>query len=399
MKRFMTIMMASIMAIACLSSCNKRRHNPEPTPAVEPTEITTFNDGGAYFYGQPDGFPSINMFCVYLLNDQTRIDDRVISGVGSALWLDMNVAYNTEEELAVGTYGPARNDFSLNSFLKGQWLDDNTISGSYIYYRDLNGKATYHMISNGSVTVNKSGGKVSIKADVIADGVEYNFDFFDFFSYTDVVPSGGDDPDPDPQPATDYTINDMKYGRIEKEGKVFDNHQTEDYCVWKVLLGTDTSWAAGKEVQWEIVTTANATDIVGSYTVAAEELNDNTIASFLKAGAAFCGYTENNSNGGLDYYGSWFYPSDDDSTWLGATEGTVDITKSGSTYTVTFSHKDRFNSYSSYSGKYTGTMEVATKAANATPRRSTAASAKGNARVKGAASATADRRAVTAVSK
>lgn len=408
MKRFTAILMAAIVVISSLDSC-KRRHQPEAKPVVEPTMIISFTDGGAYFYGQPEGYPDLNMFCVYLLNGQTHCDG-AISGVGTALWLDMNVEKNDADELAIGTYGPARNDFAKNSFLKGVMSEDGErISGSFVYFRDINGLPKYHMITNGTVQVNTSGNKVSIKAEVVADGVEYTFDYFDYFSYTDVIPTPdpGPGPGPDPEHGTDYTVNDMKYCIVESEGKVFDQHKTEDYWIWKVVLGTDQNWADGKEIQWEIVTSESATDIVGSYKVVAEEMNDKTISSILKPGSAICAYTEDNAQGGVDYYGSWFFPSNDESTWLGATEGTLDITKSNGTYTMTFNHKDRFNNYSSYSGKYVGSATV-TKAAAAAPMRSTAASAKGNARkaVFGAAGVTgegegisAERRAYTSIGK
>jgi len=391
MRKYSRIVLAALAIIVCVSSC-KRRHEPEQ-PAKEPTNITEFTDGGAYYFGQPNGYPDINMFCVYLLNGQTRVDDRVISGVGSALWLDMNVTKNAKNELAVGTYSPARNDYSPNSFLKGAWIDENTLSGSFVYYRDANGSAQYHMITNGSVQINISSGKVSIQAEVIADGVEYTFDFYDFFSYTDVV---SQNPGGDPSEPASYVVNNFKYGMIESEGQVYDNPPTQDYWLWKVLLGDDQNWADGREIQWELVTSKSATDIVGTYTVKAADFNANTMASVITPGSAICGYTEENSNGGLDYWGSWFFPSNDDSTWLGATEGTVKVSKSGDTYTIEFNHSDKYNSNATYSGKYVGKLSGGTKAAAVkTARRSSAASVKADSR-KANATTSVDRRMITA---
>lgn len=341
-RRIINAAAAIVIAAATLMGCRK---DPQPTPKEEiPHSVTEFNDAGALYYGRCDG-QDFNMFCTYLLSGKTRLDDGVISGVGTALWLDMNVELNENNELAVAEYVPARNDFSINAFLKGSYMEDEDgekISGSFIYYRPLNGKAEYKLITNGKVTVNITNGKnYSIKATVLADGEEFTFDYYGYFSYTDVVI---------PTPTPGYVINDFKYGKLEDLGQPWSAYK--NIRDWKVLLGDDTEWVDGRELQFEIITSSTAKDIVGHYKVLTEEFNESTIKTALVPGSSLCGYID-----GDEYFGTWLFPTNDDKTWLGATSGTVDIDKSGDTYTITFDFIDGFNKQASFKGKYVGKLE------------------------------------------
>jgi len=390
MKRTFTLFAAAILALVCADSCRKAP-KPEPTP-VEPTEFTEFSDAGALYYG-PFGNYNFDMFCTYLLTGQTRVDDGTLSGVGSALWLDMNVEQNADKILAIAQYEPARNDYAINAFLKGStYVDDNgneVIAGSYVYYRPLNGTAQYHLITNGTVSVNITGKNYSIKAKVLADGTEYTFDYFGYFSYTDMYV-----PDPDPDPSGDTEITTMTHGRIEKLGQIFNNDKITDYCDWNVLLGDNNydfdNGGSGKELQFELITKKDATDIVGTYTVKTKDFTSDTMAEALVPGSALCGYIE--EDGGQNYYyGCWYFPGE--TGWLGATTGTVEVSKNGTTYTIKFDMTDEYTDGSPrYYGSYTGKMEMKAESAPARASRVASVDVKNNTR----RGTSTDRRAATA---
>lgn len=330
------------LAVATLAGCRKE---PKPLPKEEiPHSVTEFNDAGAFYYGKFEDM-DFNMFCTYLLNGKTRIENGTIRGVGIALWLDMNVEVNDQNELVVGEYGPARNDYAVNAFLKGSYVTidgEEKIAGSYIYYRPLSGNAQYKLITNGKVTVNITNGKnYNIKATVLADGEEFVFDYYGYFAYTDVVR---------PTPTPGYVINDFKYGKLEDLGQPWSAYK--NIRDWKILLGDDTKWVDGRELQFEIITSSTAKDIVGHYKVLTEEFNESTIKTALVPGSSLCGYID-----GDEYFGTWLFPTNDDKIWLGATSGTVDIDKSGDTYTITFDFIDGFNDNASFKGKYVGKLE------------------------------------------
>ncbi|MCQ2145163.1 MAG: hypothetical protein MJY72_05440 [Bacteroidales bacterium] len=343
-KRITSALLLIALAAASFAGC---RREPKPTPREEiPHVVTEFNDAGAYYFGEfKNDIADFNMFCTYLLSGKTRIDDRVISGVGTALWLDMNVEINDKNELAVAEYTPARNEYSLNAFLKGGYIttdNEEKISGSYIYYRPLNGPAQYKLITNGKVTVNITNGKTySIKATVLADGEEFVFDYYGYFAYTDVVI---------PTPTPEYIINDFKFGRLEDLGQPWKDYQ--NIRDWKLILGDDTKWVDGRELQFELITSSTANDIVGHYEVLTEEFNESTIKTALVPGSSLCGYID-----GDEYFGTWLFPNNDDRTWLGATSGTVDINKSGDVYTITFDFIDGFTDNARFKGKYVGKLE------------------------------------------
>jgi len=389
MKRFLLLATAGLLALAA-SSCHK--HEKPSQEEVMPTSYDTFTDAGAYYYGS---LKDCNIFCAYLLTGQTRVDDGVISGIGTALYIDLNGVINDDNTIPVGTYGPARNDEETGVFLKGKWLDDDKISGTYIYYRSLNGSAEYRLVKNGEISFNFSGTSSSTKARIQATvvdeyGVEFTFDYEGWFSYDDMVePDPGTDPDPDPEvEPVDYVLNDFIKGYIYDYGQDFGTDAVSDYRIWRICLADanfnlDDLSGSGQELQMEIITEADATDITGTFSVKYQDW-PSTWSDALTKGSAFWGYIDNNN-----YVGTWFFPGTDEEKWTGATSGSVTITKGSSIYTITFDFADKFLQ-TTFKGTYKGglTMKPVSKSKLSRKATATATSAM--------RSRTPDRAAVTA---
>lgn len=356
MKRILLAAAAWIMVLSAVS-CRKEPNNP-PKEDTMATEYNSCTNGGAYYYGTWND--KVNVFCTYLMTGQTRIDDGVISGIGTALWLDLNTEINADNTIPSNTYGLARNEDALG-FFSGQ-IEETEISGSYIYYRSLNGTAEYRMIRNGQVSFNTSGGRMKITAEVIdEEGVTFTFRYEGYFSYEDVVV---EDPDPDPDPNPDpvnYTLNDFTYGYIwdfeNAYGDDYNPHKIFRVCLADSNFNLDTLEGEGKELQLEFTTSADATDIIGDYEVKFSDFPEKTadINSFLAPGNALCAYEEMNNDGGYDKYGTWFFPDTDEQKWTGATSGKLSITKKGTDYNVSFDFADSYMN-TTFKGSYTGPL-------------------------------------------
>jgi len=371
MKNISRTIFAIVLSL-CAISCHKHE---DPAPEVEQHDFNTFVDGGAYYYGPYNG--EFNMFCAYFLTGSTRVDDAVISGVGTALWLDMNVEFNSDNTIASTVYGPARDDASsVNAFLKGSENPhgSNIPAGSYIYYHPLSGAAVYKCISNGQVTFsNLDNGKYRVYAEVIADGEKYTFDFVGYFSYTDIVP------EPDPSTDAQWAKADVtKLGTLDMGD--WNSQLPSDYCDWKIRIAEKNfdfeKFSGGAEIEFEIITAGTATDFTGSYSVLTQELKTlDDYLTALKPGSALCGYFEtvvdNNDEEINYYYGTWLFPAE--GTYLGATKGTVEITKSNGVYTVKYDLEDEFTENAKFSGTYTGTI-TEVKSSGAPAKRSSSTS-------------------------
>lgn len=350
MKRFLAILTAGMTA---LSICSCHKHDREdPKPEVMPTSYDTFTDAGAYYYGTWEG---VNIFTTYLLTGQTRIDNGVISGIGTALVIDLNSEIRLDATIKPGVYGPARNEKESGAFLRGMFGEDDKISGTYVYYRSLSGRAEYRLIKNGEITINLDGKKARISATVIdEDGVTFRFDYQGWFGYTDVVP---DEPDEPEQPdGIDYTLNNFTYGYYFDYGQDFGTDKSSDYRIWRIWLADDNFnlddfSGNGKQLQIEVVTEAAATDITGNYRVNYDAFPTNWWDALVN-GNAFWGYIDDEGN----YCGTWLFPSQEENTWTGATSGSVNITKDGSNYTITFDFADRFLG-NTFKGTYTGALQ------------------------------------------
>lgn len=353
------------LAALVLSGCD----NKEPQEKEMPHDFTQFSDAGAFYYGRFQNH-DFNMFCLYLLNGQTRADEGVISGVGTALWLDMNVALNNNNTIAPDDYIPARNDLDYPAFLKGGVSQDGqSVTGSYIYHRTLDGKAEYKLISNGSVKINFSGTKIKVDARVIADNETYTFSYEGFFSYTDMV---ADNPEPDSWKQVNN--KGFSYGYRIDFGQDFGTSAVSDYRIWRILLADDnfdleTLSGTGVELQLEIITEAAATDIVGNYKVLTKDFPDD-VSLVLKKGSALCGYTEKNSKGDDEYYGCWLFESSDLDTWYGATGGNVNISDNGKGgYSINYDFEDSYTK-TKFKGSYNGALSSKTTKAVGNLRQS-----------------------------
>lgn len=323
---------AAVFATGCKKDKKKAKDE------VMALEYKEFTDAGAYYYGQYQSY-DFDMYCLFLLAGNTRIDNGEISGVGTALWLDMNVISEYDKDnfpiIASETYGPARNDFAPNAFLRGMDDPEKGITGSYVYYRPLNGQAQYLMITAGSVTVSNIG-KYNIKAEVTAGGFNFTFEYWGDLGYYDMNTGGEEEPYVKPVVFT--------HGILEKWGMPFENNQLSDYCDWMIRLGGDDinfndPNRNGAELQLEIITAAGTDDITGSYSVKTTQFNDDTILTAVVPGAALCGYIDDNDG---NYYGCWYFPAGKDVIYLGATEGDLIISKSNNKYNIEYDMNDTF---------------------------------------------------------
>lgn len=395
MKSLHSALLALSISALALSSCTKepQRHK-EPQM---PHEFTEFSDAGAFYYGKFQNY-DFNMFCLYLLSSDTRADNGKVSGIGTALWLDMNVAANEGNTIPPDNYSPARNDLDYPAFLKGSLGEDGqTVSGSYIYHRTLEGRAEYKLITNGSVKINFSGTKIKVDAQVVADNETYTFNYEGFFSYTDLVesPSEPDKPDPDEPSGGETPPANYSYGYLYDFGQDFGTSVVSDYRLWRICLADknfdlDTMTGEGKELQLELVSSANATDVAGQYKVLTKDFPGDDLGKVLKSGSALCGYFEENDNKDVEenddkdveeneenddkektttktYYGCWFFENSSESSWLGATSGTVEVYNRGNgQYHVVYDLFDDYSGGTRFRDTYNGPLTLKTTGTKST---------------------------------
>lgn len=371
MKRIIYAAFALVLASVVITGCHKRRQPniPTPPPETEIYEFNEFTDAGAYYYGEWPQLESpklYDIFKVFLCTDNASVTENGISGKGVCLLLDMNVVINKDHTITPGDYGPARNDDQAGAFLKGGQDQDGNLTGSYIYFCGNDGKPVYKYITAGNVNITYATGnnpKYQIQAEVIADNQEYTFNYYGFFSYTDINPvtpgPGPDDPDdPDTGIKYDYHSDKWDHGRIEYYGQIYGNSDATGYSDWVIRIGEknmdfdDRDHSTGAELQLEVITKDTDKDIVGTYNVLTKEFNENTIKAALTPGSALCGYID---EGDGNYYGNWYFPADASKVYIGATKGKVTISKSGNTYSISYDFEDEFEK-GKYSGSYTGSL-------------------------------------------
>ncbi len=358
MKRIIYAAIALVLASVVITGCHKRRQPniPTPPPETEIYEFNEFNDAGSFYYGDWKGLYDI--FTVFLCTDNANATEQGISGKGVCLWLDMNVVINKDHTITPGDYGPARNDDQAGAFLKGGLDQDGKLVGSYIYFCGKDGKPVYKYITAGNVNISYATGnnpKYQIQADVIADNQEYTFNYFGFFSYTDI---NVDPDDPDTEIKYDYHSDKWDHGRIEYYGQIYGNSDATGYSDWVIRIGEknmdfdDRDHSTGAELQLEVITKDTDKDIVGTFNVLTKEFNENTIKEALTPGSALCGYID---DGDGNYYGNWYFPADASKVYIGATKGKVTISKSGNQYSISYNFEDEFEK-GKYSGTYSGSL-------------------------------------------
>lgn len=348
MKNYSKTAAAALLCAALTLAVGCRKHDdPIIIDDVPQYDFTAeeVNGAAAYYYGVWEEGPC-NIFTLCLTTGSTRNTDEGFSGVGTALWLDINSEINASNILATGDYHPARGDSDFNAFLPGV-SEGKELSGSYVYYRSKRGTGEYHLITGGNVNISYGSGtnpKYNIRAEVMADGHTYTFEYWGYLSYKDIVPQPVPGPDDSP-----YT-----HGIAEKWGQVYDLEGYNDYCNWIVYLGSadkdidNAGNTPGRLLQLELNTAAGVTDITpGRYTIKEQDVSGKSLCAFSLL------FANIDKNG--NYWGTWYT---DDYVQYGATDGYVDISKSGSNYTISYVLTDAESGGAEFSDSYTGPLEI-----------------------------------------
>ena len=317
-------------------------------------------NAGAYYPGDQWGTGSDNILLALLADDAYtyRVEDNygasyLLTGEGTALWLDLNAPAGSGEKVPAGTYkalleDPGEGESQDFTFLPGTDMGDWGIVGSFIYTLEAGAsEATYTMVEDGTVTVETSGDSYTVLATVTAGGTSYNFKFTGSIADAKNNPAiggGGDDDEYE-----EIVLNNLTMGEMDYYGEAYGPTGT-DYANWTILLATDAiSNEQGPLIQFEINTASSATTAVtpGTYTVFEGDIEASSFVPF----SAVPAFMQEGSSGGYYYFGTWYYDANLEPTY-GATSGWITIEESGSGYSIEFEFTD-----ADFGGKVSGSYE------------------------------------------
>lgn len=320
----------------------------------EAWEGITATGAGGYYFGDQYAIGSDNAWLILTTGDVTEADYS-FSGEGVAVLFDLNMPKTGSPVISEGEYAAlleepeGSQDFT---FLPGTDMGGYGIIGSFIYKSEDGAAApSYLMIEDGNIEIAQSGSEYEITASVTAGGEQYAFRYTGAVTLKD--PSDGGSGGEDEYEQIEMTG--LTQGEADFYGQAYGDTGT-DYNNWTVYLASDefdfqTFSGGGMMLQLEINTAGDATTEItpGIYTIF-ETIDPSSFVAF----SAVPGFIQNQSA-----FGTWYI--DDMSPIYGATSGTVEIGKSGDTYTLDFEFRD--DEYKgifrgSYSGKlsyYDGT--------------------------------------------
>ena len=266
------------------------------------------------------------------VNEDYRLDSK-----GLELYFELLCPVKNTLGLQPGTYN-ARLTYPATSsdytFTTGSVIG-STVYGSYL--EEVPSEVSdpkYYMVSDGIVTVGKRGSTYVMEAKVTAGGIPMSFTYSGAVDFLDMSTQEGDI-----EADQDINFSAFTKGELDYYGPA------DGVTVWGIYLADDdidmeTLGGNGNLLSLELCTTSTAKDgvPVGTYTVG------STPGDFV-ANALY--------ESGDSYAGSMFCR--DDLIQVGATSGSVRVSKEGDNYSiVVFLYDEEFNN--KFNGTYNGPL-------------------------------------------
>jgi len=336
MKRNLTFLIAiAISAIAC---------NPSRSGSDDVySKAETYDGTSAYAYkystSSVDGFDSYGL-SIFRGNVG---EDYCLDGKGLELYLEFMCPQSSAVELQAGTYKTVlKYDGSNPAYmLSTGCVTDGYIYGSYMEFVPSEiADPEYYVLTEGTVTVAKRGSTYVIEARVIAGGEPFIFNYTGSVETIEVT--GGidiDDDDDDVDTGVTYNFSSFTQGELDYFGS------DSGLYYWGIYLGDSTAdledlSADGSLLCIELATkNSSSTELkTGTYTVSSTDA-DMTAAALYEV-----------ENG---YAGTMYCL--EDYIVVGASSGTVKVSKSGSNYTI---EADLYDAEydNTFKGSYTGPL-------------------------------------------
>ena len=307
----------------------------------------------AYYYGSSEVEGCVLYGLSLFVGDVTEKYE--IADRGLELYLELLCPESAAQAPSSGEYKPALStsidDYS-HTFALGT-IQEGVIYGSYLANRkgDVS-EIEYEPVLGGSLEIRRKGNSYEIKASVVAgqDPVVFQFDgdcpVIDCSSSSEGDGGNGGSGDTggesDITSGQNFSFSNYTKGELDYYGK------EDGYYCWGIYLGDNN---------------INLEDLSGSGHLAMALLYTNSSSkTVLPAGT----YTVSSTIGDMvaepiyqdseGYYGGTMYLNDD-MILVGATSGTIKVSKSGSNYTVEMDLVDGdYNN--TYKGSYTGPLNI-----------------------------------------
>lgn len=268
-------------------------------------------------------------------------EDIRLDGKGLELYLEMITPSTSSLELPAGTYKAVlKYDGSNPAFMLSTGaVSSGLVYGSYMEFVPSEvADPEYYVLTDGTVTVGKRGGTYVIEANVIVGGEPVIFHYSGSVEALEISGEGGGGDDV--ETGMDYTFSNFTKGEIDYFGR------EDGLSFWGIYLGDeyadmDDLSSEGSLLFLEFSTQDASTTALkaGTYTVSSVD-GDMTATAMYEV---------------EDGYAGTMYCLEDFIV-VGATSGTVKVSRNGSDYTVEADLYDaEFDN--TFKGSYTGPLK------------------------------------------
>lgn len=327
-----------IALAAIVAACNPSKDNSFEDGVLARGERYEANCAYAYKYSGPT-VNGCDSYGLSLFRGNVG-EDLYLEGKGMELYLDVLCPQSSALDFPAGTYKAVlKYDGSNPAFmLSTGCVSDGIVYGSYMEFVPSEvADPEYFVLTDGTVTVGKRGGTYVIEASVIVGGVSMVFSYSGPVETLEITGDGDGD---EAETGMDYTFSNFTQGELDYFGP------DGGLYYWGIYLGDAQAdlgqlSSDGSVLCLELSTkNASSTDIQpGTYTVSSKD-GDMVAAAIYE-----------NEDGG--YAGTMYCL--EDFIVVGATSGTVKVSKSGSNYTVEVDLYDA-DFDNTFRGSYTGPL-------------------------------------------